>query len=326
VLNGTLTITDNNNGTAGSTQTVSLNGTGTAPIAGVAPASLPFGNQAQGTTSASQPVTLSNTGTGALTIARIVPSASFGATDNCAGSVAAGSMCTINVTFKPTANGVLNGTLTITDNSNNTTGSTQAVSLGGTGEDFSFAPPSGSPTTASVAPGATATYTLSVGGEGGLSGAVSFTCSGAPSEATCTVSPNPVTAGSTPTNVTVTVTTTAASLNPPGAPQLPPVPPLSPRLGAEWMLALLLAALAWAAVRRNRLGARHQTPAWFPLGAVLVLALALAACGGGGGGGGGGGSSNPGTPAGTYTLTVTGTVASGSSALSHSVTLTLTVS
>ena len=326
VSNQTITITASGTGVSSVTSTFSLTVSQVAPIAGASPGNLTFGGQLVNTTSPSQAVTLSNTGTAALAVSSITVTSNFGQSNNCGSSVVAGGSCTINVSFTPGSSGPLSGTLTITDNSNNTTGSTQTVSLSGTGEDFSFAPPSGSPTTASVAPGATATYTLSVAGEAGLSGTVSFKCTGAPSEATCTVSPNPVTAGSTLTNVTVTVTTTAASLNPPGAPQLPPVPPLSPRPGVGWMLALLLAALAWAAVRRNRLGARRQTPAWFPLGAVLVLALALAACGGGGGGGGGGGSSNPGTPAGTYTLTVTGTAGSGSSALSHSVTLTLTVS
>jgi len=93
------------------------------------------------------------------------------------------------------------------------------------------------------------------------------------------------------------------------------------------MLALALAAIAWAIRRRNQPGLGWWQAAWFPLAAGLLLALVLAACGGGGGGGGGGGTtSNPGTPAGTYTLTVTGSSGSGSSALSHSVTLKLTVS
>ena len=326
VSNQTISISASGTGVASVTSTFNLTVSQVAPLAGTSPGSLTFSGQLVNTSSASQAVTLNNSGTAALSVSSITASNNFGQTNNCGSSVTAGGSCTINVTFTPSTSGPLSGTLTITDNSNNTTGSTQTVSLSGTGEDFSFAAPSGSPTTASVAPGATATYTLSVGGEGGLSGAVSFKCAGAPSEATCTVAPNPVTAGSTSANVTVSVTTTAASLNPPAAPRLPPVPPLTLRLGAEWMLALLLAALAWAAACRKRLGARHRTLAWFPLGAVLVLALALAACGGGGGGGGGGGPSNPGTPAGTYTLTVTGTVGSGSSALSHSVTLSLTVS
>ena len=102
-------------------------------MAGVSPASLTFGNQSLGTTSGSKPLTLSNTGAAVLTITSIATSANFGETDNCGGSVAAGGSCTINVTFFPTTTGTLTGTLTITDNNNGVTGSTQTVGLTGAG-------------------------------------------------------------------------------------------------------------------------------------------------------------------------------------------------
>jgi hypothetical protein len=86
------------------------------------------------------------------------------------------------------------------------------------------------------------------------------------------------------------------------------------------MLALVLAAMAWAIVRRNQPGVSRWQSTMVPLASGLLLTLALAGCGGGGT------KHNPGTPAGTYPLTVTGTTGSGSSTLSHSVTLTLTVS
>jgi hypothetical protein len=136
-FSASLIFTDNVNGVAGSTQTVSLTGTGiTAPVAGVSPSSLTFGNQDLGTTSASQPVTLSNMGNAALTITSIGISANFGESDNCNGSVAIGGSCTINVTFSPALTataGTLTGTLTITDNSNGVENSTQTVTLSGTG-------------------------------------------------------------------------------------------------------------------------------------------------------------------------------------------------
>jgi len=228
-----------------------------------------------------------------------------------AGTTLAAGTDTLSVTFTPTDFADYNT-------------ATATVSLAV--EDFSFAPPSGAPTSTSVAPGSPATYTLSVGGKGGLSGTVTFTCTGAPSEATCTVSPNPATAGNSPTNVTVTVTTTAASVSAPRSRPLPPIPPLSPGLRGLLLLALVLAMMAWAIRQRNRAGVGRWQSRMVLLASGLLLALTLAGCGGGGSGSGGGPPPNPGTPAGTYTLTVTGSAGSGSAIVSHSVALTLTVS
>jgi hypothetical protein len=91
------------------------------------------------------------------------------------------------------------------------------------------------------------------------------------------------------------------------------------------MLALVLAAMAWAIKRRNRSGVTRWQSAMLLLASGLLLTLAMAGCGGGGGGGGGGTTHDLGTPVGTYPLTVTGTTGSGSSTLSHSMTLTLNV-
>ena len=323
VSNQTITITASGSGVSSATSSFSLTVNAGQGIS-VSPANLDFANQGVGTTSAAQIVTLANTGTVTLTISSITPSGDFSQTNTCGTTVNAGANCTISVTFKPTAAGMRTGTLSISDNA---AGSPQSVALSGTGQDFSFSPPSGSSTSATVAPGSPATYTLSVGGEGGFSGMVTFTCTGAPSEATCTASPNPVTVGGSATNVTVTVTTTAASANAQRSRPLPPIPPLSPNLRGLVMLALALAAMGWAIGRRSRPRVSRWQSQMVPLTLGLLLTLALAGCGGGGGGGGGGGTmSNPGTPAGTYTLTVTGTTGSGSSAVSHGVVLTLTVS
>jgi hypothetical protein len=99
----------------------------------LAPSPLTFAPQQVGTTSASQAITLTNMNASTLIITGITPSANFGETDNCAGSVAPSGSCTINVTFKPTVTGPLTGTLTITDNSNGVAGSTQSVDLSGIG-------------------------------------------------------------------------------------------------------------------------------------------------------------------------------------------------
>jgi hypothetical protein len=277
---GSLTLTDN---ASGSPQTVSLSGTGTGPGVSLSPSSLSFPAQSVATSSTLQTVTLTNTGSTSLTISGITANGDFSQTDTCGSSVGAGANCSISVTFEPTAAGTRTGTLSISDNA---IGSPQTVALSGTGQDFSFAPPSGSSTSATVAPGSPATYTLSVAGEGGLSGPVSFTCAGAPSEATCTVSPNPVTAGSSATSVTVTVTTTAPSISAPRSRPLSPILPLSPGLRDLPILALALSAMVWAIRRRNQPGVIRWHSTLVLLASGLLLTLALAGCGGGGGGGG----------------------------------------
>jgi hypothetical protein len=132
----TLTITDNSSGTAGSTQTVSLSGTWVAPVASPSPGSLSF-SQVVGSTSAPQTVTLSNTGTATLginSISIIGPNASqFAETFTCLATLAAGSSCTISVTFTPSGISLTGAqaTLTITDNTNEVAGSTQSIGLSG---------------------------------------------------------------------------------------------------------------------------------------------------------------------------------------------------
>jgi hypothetical protein len=317
---GALTIADN---ASNSPQIVSLTGSGTGPGVGLSPSSLTFSAQIVGNSSSAQTVTLTNTGNTSLTISGITTNGDFSQTNTCGSSVSAGANCTISVTFKPAAGGTRTGTLSISDNALD---SPQSVALSGPGQDFSFAAASGSPTSATVAPGSSASYTLSVAGESGFNQSVNFTCTGAPSEATCTVSPSTLTPGSSATNITVSVTTTAPSLSAPRSRPLPPAPPLSPGLRGLLMLALVLALMAWAMGRRNLPGVSRWRSTMVPLASGLLLTLALAAgCGGGGSNHLTTSPPNPGTPAGTYTLTVTGSTGSGSATLNHSVTLTLTV-
>jgi len=122
---GAFVMTDN---AGAGKQGILLSGTGTTPIPGIAPYGLTFPAQAVNTASASQIVILSNTGTGPLTINSISASGDFAQTDNCAGSLAAASSCTINVTFTPTATGTRSGSLVVAS-----TQSIPAVSLTGTG-------------------------------------------------------------------------------------------------------------------------------------------------------------------------------------------------
>jgi hypothetical protein len=125
--NGSVTLTDN---TGSGTQTVSLIGTGLGPSVRLSQPNLAFGNQNVGSTSAPQTVTLSNTGNATLTITSLTVSGDFAQTNTCGSSLAAGSSCTISVTFTPSVFGSRNGLGTLTDNVGS---GTQTVSLSGTG-------------------------------------------------------------------------------------------------------------------------------------------------------------------------------------------------
>ncbi|MGO4880372.1 MAG: FG-GAP-like repeat-containing protein [Bryobacteraceae bacterium] len=102
--------------------------------------SLSFGSQNARVASAAQNVVLVNTGSGPLTLTGIAVSganaADFPQTNTCGtlpAQLAAGASCTVSVTFDPSIAGAESAALTFTDNSNNTPGSSQAVSLSGTG-------------------------------------------------------------------------------------------------------------------------------------------------------------------------------------------------
>ncbi len=158
----TLTITDNNNGTAGSIQTVALSGTGfnpvvnwpgpiiaprpptvpepfpvvnppAVPMASLTSSTINFPPQVIGMGSGAVSLKLSNTGKVALAISSIAVSGDFAQTNNCGAGIAAGGVCMMNVTFKPTVTGARQGSLTITDNTNGVAGSAQRVALSGTG-------------------------------------------------------------------------------------------------------------------------------------------------------------------------------------------------
>jgi hypothetical protein len=96
----------------------------------LSPYLLQFGSLQVGSTSQPQQVLLRNMSSGALTVGSITTTGDYAETDNCVGSVAAASNCTIAVTFTPTAAGTRSGTIQINDTA---TGSPHVVNLNGTG-------------------------------------------------------------------------------------------------------------------------------------------------------------------------------------------------
>ena len=201
--------------------------------------------------------------------------------------------------------GTNNETLTVT---NNGVTLSQAASVQITVTNFAV---SASPSSASVSPGRSATYTVSVNPQyGAFSNAVSLGCSNLPLRSTCSFSPSSVTPGASgaTSNLTISTTAESASFKDPFGP---------PPLYGLWIGLMALSLIGFAGIRRF---ARTRARALYVSAGLLGLFLALlAACGGGGGGGGG--PTNPGTPAGTYTITIAGTAGS----LQNSGTVTLTV-
>jgi hypothetical protein len=303
---GTLTVADYANN---SPQTVTLSGSAVEPVVGLSNTYVNFAAQTVSTQSAPQTVTLTNSGNGALTPLKITRTGPFAQTNTCGDSVAAGGSCTISVTFSPLGAGSQSGTITLTDNAST---SPQTVELSGTGMDFAV---TSSTTSQTVSAGQTANYSLTLAPQGGFSQTVNLTCTGTPSESTCTLTPNTVTLNGTASGtVAVAVSTTAPSLAPPQGRFLPPG---MTGLGRVFWLCALLGLVSLATLA----AARKRRAAWL-LGACLLLAMLWSACGGGG-------TttpppSNAGTPAGTYTVDVTATDAS-TSTLTHTIQLTLTV-
>ncbi len=93
-----------------------------------------FGSEVVGTTSAAQTATISNTGGAPLQISAItLTSGDFaisGGTCTATTTLAVATVCTVNLTFSPTATGARSATLTF---SHNATGGSSSVALSGTG-------------------------------------------------------------------------------------------------------------------------------------------------------------------------------------------------
>jgi len=285
---GNLAVHDNISGVSGG---IVFQGIGISPLQ-ISPCCLGF-SAVVGGASPSQTLTLSNVGIVPIQVSSVVPTgAGINQTNNC-NTIAIGGNCQVNVSFSPTADGAVIGTLTLNTNVPNTTPFILPVS--GNAEDFSL----GTAASATVSAGKGATYNLNATSNNGFSGAVALSCSGAPSTITCIVTPASIALSTGGTvSYSVTVTTTARSTA---------QSPGSERRGMQ--LATLLSfpfALA-ILVCSNKRGVTRIAS----MSGVLCVFILVAACGGGGNGGGGGGGGS-GTPPGTYTLTVTGTADSAS--------------
>jgi hypothetical protein len=99
------------------------------------PPSLTFGTQTVDTSSQPQNLTLTNHGTSTVTISKIAivgtHVSSYSQTNDCSTTLAAGSSCTISVTFTPQLTGLVTTALSVADTGG---GTTQTAALTGTGK------------------------------------------------------------------------------------------------------------------------------------------------------------------------------------------------
>ncbi len=163
-------------------------------------------------------------------------------------------------------------------------------------------------------PGASATTVLTVAGSNGYNGVINFSsasCSGLPSESSCSFSPATVTGSGT---ITLTVSTTAPSSLVPFSRHI---------VFGAWRTTAGAIRFVLLAVALFALGIHVRRRRWnlFATGLTLTLLIAIAACGGGGGGGVTP-PTNPGTPM-VQGQTITVMATSGTT--THTFTFTLNV-
>jgi hypothetical protein len=184
--------------------------------------------------------------------------------------------------------------------------------------DYSVTPTT---TTQTVAPGATANYSLTFTAIVGNSvNPTTFSCTGLPSLSACTFNPTSLPANSPTTPFTLAISTTApgtaTNIGPANKFAGPFKRPVVLTLFA--MLALMLGLFAPPKRRSARL--RFSAVSVFGFAALLLVTSYISGCGSTGSGFPLA-NNNPGTPAGTYTVTIVGT----SGAVQRTTTVTLVV-
>jgi hypothetical protein len=250
-------------------------------------------------------MTLSNPGNAALAISNIgvagTNASSFGQTNNCGTSLAAGGTCTISVTFTPASAGSLSAAISVADNA---AGSPHSAVVTGTGSTATYVVNASTPT-ASVPPGAMAQFNIMVAPLGGsYNNMVTLSATGLPAGAKYSFQPSAVMPGSAgaPSVLSIQTSSGLALLN-----------SESRRQNSLPMLALLAGVpLLGLAGRLRRLSRPIGRCIFLGLAVLATLPIvAISGCGGG----------YFGPPPQTYTVTVTGT----SGSLQETTTVTLTV-
>jgi hypothetical protein len=272
-----------------SPQSVQLAGTGQAPPPGkpavtLSPNAVAFGTVTQGTSAGPLSVTLTNSGTAPLHISSVV----LGGTNSgvvsmnnacTASAYAASATCAISVSIAPVAAGLQSATITIADDAAD---SPQTIAISANvNPAFTIAPAVAGGTSVTVTAGQTASFTLQLTPGPGFAGTASFTCTGAPTAATCKAPSVQLTNGSAIAYVASVATTGAGTGGNQWAPPLPPVF-LSPVVSLIAFCVLLLTIVLTS--KRERCWGFALARFTGAFAAVVWLAvIGITGCGGGGG-------------------------------------------
>ena len=166
---------------------------------------------------------------------------------------------------------------------------------------------SGTPATLSLTAGATGTATLKLIANATFSGAVTLSCSGMPTNSSCSVNPASITLSAGGSAIATLVITTAGT----HAELKPLSKPWDPSTVAK--LAALFGVFAFCGRRK-----RVRSLTLFGIGMMLSIGMMLTGCSGNG-------SSVPTAKAGTYVVTVMATPFGGSAASNQSAQVNVTV-
>jgi len=195
----------------GSPLSLSVTGTGIAPVT-ISPASLAFSTTLRvGTPSNAKTVTIRNRATVALNIQSIVASpASYAQTNTCGTSVPASGTCTVTVIFTPATAGSIPGTLTISDSA---LGSPQIVSMTGGGAVNNLRSIAITPANSSVAKGGQLQFKATGTYGNGTTGDVTTAAVWTSNSAAVTIGSNTGLAIGVTTGGTATITATVTGTN-----------------------------------------------------------------------------------------------------------------
>lgn len=292
---GSVTIASN---AADSPLVIPLTGKAVQPLI-FSPSSLDFGSQLSGTTTIKQISVQAMPGVIASLSGLGGGGPGFFDTTNCPPNIYPSTPCSITVSYTPFGSGFQSGALSFWQLAG--LGQWQvSIPVTGTATDFSLL--AQGPASSIIAAGQSATFNVNAT-DAGFVGSATLTCSGAPANASCTVTPSTITlTGSNTQTASVVVKTSG---------------PTATFIMQERVIRAALTSGEWFALAGVLLflgnKKRKRDPAALKLALVLMLTIMLATCSCGGGGAGSTGAPGPGagagigptsTPAGTYTITV----------------------